>query len=59
MAKSKIQKTNKLSVEGTLSLDDMQIEVEEIGEKDLKELLKEYDGKYVKIIVTLGDEITE
>lgn len=57
--KSKIQEKHNLSVEGVLCASALTLDVEEIGTKELQELLKGFDGKNVKISVTYGEEITE
>jgi hypothetical protein len=59
MAKSKISEKFSLSVEGILDTEEMTVDVEEIGTKSLKELLKDFNDKSVKISVTYGEEITE
>jgi hypothetical protein len=59
MAKSKISEKFSLSVEGILDTEEMTVDVEEIGTKSLKELLKDFNDKTVKIAVTYGEEITE
>lgn len=66
MAKSKISEKiitdHKLSIEGTLNVDNLQenviiAEVEEIGEVDLKKYLDAFNGKYIKI--SLSDKLEE
>lgn len=66
MAKSKISEKiitdHKLSIEGTLNVDNLQenviiAEVEEIGEVDLKKYLDTFNGKYIKI--SLSDKLEE
>jgi hypothetical protein len=59
MGKSKISEKFSLSVEGILDIEEMTVDVEEIGTKSLKELLKDFNDKTVKISVTYGEEITE
>jgi hypothetical protein len=59
MGKSKISEKFSLSVEGILDTEEMTVDVEEIGTKSLKELLKDFNNKTVKIAVTYGEEITE
>lgn len=59
MAKSKISEKYSLNVEGVLDVEELTIDVEEIGTKLLKELIKTFDGKNVKISVSYGEEITE
>ena len=62
MAKSKISEVHKLNVEGTLIIDSdgrMTIDVEEIGVKDLDELLTRFNGENIKFSVSLSNDITE
>jgi hypothetical protein len=59
LAKSKISENFSLSVEGILDINEMTVDVEEIGTKQLKDLMNSFDGKNVKISVTYGEEITE
>jgi hypothetical protein len=61
MGKSKIQEKFSLSVEGVLDneADEITLDVEEIGTKNLRELLKDFNSKNVKISVTYGEEIIE
>lgn len=58
----KIITKHDFSIEGTLNLDNLTndvflVEVEEIGEVDIKEYLDKFNGKYVKI--TLTDKVEE
>jgi hypothetical protein len=59
MAKSKISERFQLNIEGVLDIEDMTVDVEEIGTKELKDLLKDFNGKNIKIAITYGEEITE
>jgi hypothetical protein len=59
MAKSKIQEKFSKTIEGILDIEDMTMDVEEIGTKELKELLKDFNSKNVKIAITYGEEITD
>lgn len=59
MAKSKINEKYSLNVEGVLDVKEMTIDVEEIGTKQLSDLIKTFDGKNVKISVSYGEEIVE
>ena len=61
MAKSKVSEkittTHQLSIECTLDVDKLTDgiiigEVEDEGEKDLAELIKKFNGEYVKIVIT-------
>ena len=57
MAKSSIKQKQSLAISGILSVEDLQIEGEEIGVRDLKDLLAEFDGKDVSISVSFSEEI--
>ena len=59
MAKSKLQESHVLSVEGTINTEDMTIEIEELGEKSLVELLSKFNGQNVKLRIGLNTEIFE
>jgi hypothetical protein len=59
LGKSKIQEKFSKSIEGILDIENMTVDVEEIGTKELKELLKDFNEKNVKIAITYGEEITE
>ncbi|WP_195618946.1 hypothetical protein [Clostridium paraputrificum] len=68
MAKNKIQEkrttTTKLSLEGTLNLDNLSglvMEFEDEGEKDVVEKLKKYNGSYGTLTWTekIEEEIEE
>jgi hypothetical protein len=59
MAKAKINEKHSLSVEGVLDVEKLEVSVEEIGIKSLKELFQKFDGENVKIAITYGEEITE
>lgn len=63
MAKSKIQEKHTLSVQGFLNIDQvsgrMAIEVEEIGIKQLDELLEGFNGSDIKLSISLATDITE
>ena len=61
MAKSKLSEkittTHQLSVEGTLNVDNLTegsiiAELEDEGEKDIVDLIKKFNGEYVKIVIT-------
>ena len=67
MAKKKINEKliqeHKLSIEGSLDIDNLQegqikMEVEEIGEVDLKTYLDKFNGSYVKISISDKTEET-
>lgn len=58
----KITTTHKLDIEGTLNVDSLQegmlmAELEDEGEKDLKDLINKFNGKFVKISIT--DKVEE
>ena len=57
MITHKIVTDNKLSIEGTLNVDNLQegeilVEVEDIGEVDLKKYLNGYNGRYIKLALS-------
>ena len=59
----KIIQKHKLSIEGSLDIDNLQegqikMEVEEIGEIDLKTYLDRFNGSYVKISISDKTEET-
>ena len=63
MINEKLIQEHKLSIEGSLDIDNLQegqikMEVEEIGEVDLKTYLKKFNGSYVKIQITDKTEET-
>ncbi|MBN3351969.1 hypothetical protein CF086_16875 [Clostridium botulinum] len=58
----KIITTHKLDIEGTLNVDNLQegmliAELEDEGEKDLKDLISKFNSKFVKISIT--DKVEE
>lgn len=59
MAKSKIQESHTLKVEGVLNVEDMAIEVEDIGVKTLADLFARFNGCNIKISIGLNNEILE
>lgn len=57
---SKIKEKMSLSFEGTLDLDDMSVEIENFEEPIMLEsLLKNYNGRFVKVNVSVIDSIPE
>ena len=63
MINEKLIQEHKLSIEGSLDIDNLQegqvkMEVEEIGEVDLKTYLDKFNGSYVKIQITDKTEET-
>lgn len=57
MAKSKYTEIHSISVEGVLNTEDMTIEIEDIGVKDLSKVLAKLNGCNIKIRVTLSNEL--
>lgn len=51
----KIQKKRVLNAVGFLNLENQTLEVEEVGVVELKDILKNFDGEFVKIAVSLDD----
>ena len=56
MAKALIKQKQSLSINGIFSIDDMSVEGDEIGTRDLVELLRQFDGKDVSISVSYSEE---
>jgi hypothetical protein len=50
--KETIKTTHKLDVEGTLDIDTMMIQPEDMDEIPLSKLMKKFNGEFVKITVT-------
>ena len=63
MAKSKIVETHRVSAEGILDIDTdtgmIVLDVEDIGEKNLADLLVKFNGANVKVVVSLNADVTE
>lgn len=61
MATSKLKIKQSVQVEGTLRVEDGKcfIEIEEIGSKNLSELLAIQDGQIIKLSTTTVEEIFE
>jgi len=57
MAKAKIKTSDSISVEGYFDNDNLAIEVDDIGVKNLKDLFIKYNGEYVTITIKKKDEI--
>ena len=57
MAKSKYTEKHSVSIEGILDLENMTVEVEDIGVKELKEVLAKLDGCSIKLNVTLSNDL--
>jgi len=57
MSRSKLNEKHTLSAEGILNLENLSLEIEDIGEKDLKDLLARFNGCNVKINITLNNEL--
>lgn len=56
MARKYIEKHN-ISIEGILNLEDMTIEVEDIGVKKLNEVFEKVDGCNIKLSITLSNDL--
>ena len=58
MAKSKINKTIRKSVEGILNIDgdSIIIEIEDAGERYFKDLFKIFNGENVRINISVSNE---
>jgi len=59
MAKSPIKEVHSLTLEGILDLNTMTMEFDEIGKKDLKNLLEKFDEESVTVTIKLKNDITE
>ena len=57
MPRSKITESHMMKIEGLLDIENMTVEVDEIGVKELSELLGKFNGCNVKISVTLNNDI--
>lgn len=57
MAKSKYTEKHTVSVEGIFNVDDMSIEIEDIGTKKLAEILKKFNGCNIKLNLSLGNDL--
>jgi hypothetical protein len=60
LAKSKINESHTLNIEGILDTDNtdgIKVEVEELGVKDLKTLIQRFNGCSVHITVKLNTDI--
>lgn len=55
--KSKYKESHSVSIEGILDIENMTIEVEDIGTKPLKDVLVKLDGCNIKLGVTLSNEL--
>lgn len=51
----KLSTKRTLSATGFLNLENMTIEVEEVGVVELKTVLKNFDGQFIKLNVSLED----
>ena len=56
MAKASIKQKQSLSISGLFDVDTLSVEGEEIGTRDLVELLRQFDGKDVSISVSYSEE---
>ena len=57
MAKSKYTEKHSVSIEGILDLENMTIEVEDIGVKKIKDVLECLDGCFMKLNGTSSNEL--
>ena len=60
MARSKVSETHSISAEGLVGIEEdglITLDVEDMGLISLAELLKSFNGTYVKMRVTLNNEI--
>ena len=57
MAKSKYSEKHTISVEGIFNSDDMSIEIEDIGVKELSEILNKFNGCNIKLSISLGNDL--
>lgn len=57
MAKASIKQKQTLSISGLFDLQTLSVEGEEIGTRDLVELLGQFDGKDIVINVAYSEEI--
>jgi hypothetical protein len=60
MPKSKIKETHSLKVEGILDINadkTISIDVEEVGLKDLSDLLIKFNGEDIKLTISLCNDI--
>ena len=56
MAKASIKQKQSLSISGLFDVDTLSVEGEDIGTRDLVELLRQFDGKDVSISVSYSEE---
>ena len=59
MAKSPISENHTLNLSGILDLDNMSMDFDDIGSKELRDLLDKFNNEYVKITVTLRNDCVE
>lgn len=63
MAKAKIVEKHSMSIEGIVDIDEtngvISLEIEDVGTKNLADLLTKFNGENVKISISLSSEITE
>jgi hypothetical protein len=55
-AKETLTKTHKFQVEGTVDMENMLIENEELGKFNMKDILQKFNGNYVTLTITEKDE---
>lgn len=56
MAKASIKQKQSLTVNGIFDTETLSVEGDEIGTRDLLELLRQFDGKDVSISVSYSEE---
>ena len=57
MAKSKYQESCTVNIEGFVNVDDMTIEVEDVGVKEISDILKRFNGANVKMSIKLSSDL--
>lgn len=57
MPKSKYTEKHTVSVEGIFNADDMSIEIEDVGVKELADILSKFNGCNIKFSVSLGNDL--
>lgn len=57
MAKSKYTESHNVKVEGIVDIENMTIEVEEVGTKELADILQKFNGCNIKLSIALINEL--
>jgi len=57
MAKSPIKESHTLAMTGLLNAEDMTMDFGELGIKNLKDYLEEFEGKNITLTVKLSEEV--